>query len=82
MVGFVIWVLVVLAGVFGIGYLTGKAQATQAGPRKSELKRAKRALAQLDELLAQSSLELGMLGSNVAEKGSEILRNYWRGDTK
>lgn len=80
--GSVFGVFLIAAALILAGAAVGRLTAPDRGPRKTELKRARKALAQLDELVAESTLELGMLGSQVAEKGSKILRDYWRGDSK
>jgi hypothetical protein len=80
--GFLIGMAMIATGIFLAGAMVGRLTAPNRGPRASELKRARQALAELDEIVASGSLELSMLGSNVAEKAMDVLRKYWRGDHK
>lgn len=78
--GYIIGFFLVATGIFLAGGLVGRVTAPDRGPRKAELTRARKALAELDSIIAGGSLELSMLGSNVADKAMDVLRKYWRGD--
>lgn len=79
--GYVIGFFLIASAIFLAGAAVGRFTTPDRGPRKRELKRARETLAELDTLIAGASMELGMLGSDVAEKGGDILRKYWRGDS-
>lgn len=78
--GYIIGFFLIASAIFLAGGLVGRATAPNRGPRKAELKKARQALAELDGIIAGGSLELAMLGSNVADKAMDVLRKYWRGD--
>lgn len=81
--GYIIGGLCFLLAAGLIGFGVGRASVPRAQrSQEGELKKAKKALADVHDVIAEGSLELSMLGSQVGKTAEDILNKYWRGDSK